>query len=100
MLQLDGSHHDWFEGRGLRCVLMVLVDDTTNRMRARFLEQETTHASCDVWEDWIRHHGLPGSLYVDRDSIDQCESAPARARRQRQNRKNQKAEKGTLLTGR
>src|ERR1019366_8757846 len=32
MVQLDGSHHDWFEGRGPRCVLMVLVDDATHRL--------------------------------------------------------------------
>lgn len=73
MVQLDGSHHDWFEGRGAKCVLMVMVDDATNRMRARFFAEETTRASYDVLEDWIRKHGLPGSLYVDRDSIYRCE---------------------------
>jgi len=73
MVQLDGSHHDWFEGRGPKCVLMVMVDDATNRMRARFFAEETTRASYDVLEGWIRKHGLPGSLYVDRDSIYRCE---------------------------
>lgn len=73
MVQLDGSHHDWFEGRGPKCVLMVMVDDATNRMQARFFEQETTRASYDVLEGWVRRHGLPGSLYVDRDSIYRCE---------------------------
>ena len=73
MVQLDGSHHDWFEGRGAKCVLMVMVDDATNRMRARFFEEETTRASYDVLEGWVRKHGLPGSLYVDRDSIYRCE---------------------------
>ena len=73
MVQLDGSHHDWFEGRGPRCVLMVMVDDATNQMRARFFEEETTRASYDVLEGWVRQHGLPGSLYVDRDSIYRCE---------------------------
>jgi len=73
MVQLDGSHHDWFEGRGPKCVLMVMVDDATNRMRARFFAEETTHASYDVLEGWGRKHGLPGSLYVDRDSIYRCE---------------------------
>jgi len=73
MVQLDGSHHDWFEGRGPKCVLMVMVDDATNQMRARFFEQETTRASYDVLEGWVRRHGLPGSLYVDRDSIYRCE---------------------------
>jgi transposase-like protein len=68
MVQLDGSHHDWFEGRGPKCVLMVMVDDATNQMSCRFFEEETTRASYDVLEGWIKKHGLPGSLYVDRDS--------------------------------
>jgi hypothetical protein len=73
MVQLDGSHHDWFEGRAPRCVLMVMVDDATNRMRARFSPEETTRASYDVLEGWVRQHGLMASLYVDRDSIYRCE---------------------------
>ena len=77
MVQLDGSHHDWFEGRREPCVLMVMVDDATNRMRARFFEAETTHASYDTFEDWTRRHRLPRSVYVDRDSIYRCEGAPS-----------------------
>jgi len=73
MVQLDGSHHDWFEGRGERCVLMVMVDDATNRVWAQFFEEETTQASYDVLAGWAKRHGLPGSLYVDRDSIYRCE---------------------------
>jgi len=79
MVQLDGSHHDWFEGRGPKCVLMVMVDDATNRMYARFFAAETTRASYDVLEGWIRKHGLPASLYVDRDSIYRCEGQPSLA---------------------
>ncbi|HZL35233.1 MAG TPA: ISNCY family transposase, partial [Tepidisphaeraceae bacterium] len=75
MVQLDGSHHDWFEGRGPKCVLRVMVDDATNQMRARFFPEETTRASYDVLEGWARKHGLPDSLYVDRDSIYRCEGA-------------------------
>jgi hypothetical protein len=73
MLQLDGSHHDWFEGRRAKCVLMVMVDDATNRLWAQFFEEESTHASYDMLEGWARKHGLPQSLYVDRDSIYRCE---------------------------
>jgi hypothetical protein len=73
MAQLDGSDHDWFEGRGPRCVLMVMVDDATNRVWAQFFEAETTHASYDMLDEWSRQHGLPQSLYVDRDSIYRCE---------------------------
>ena len=79
MVQLDGSHHDWFEGRGPRCVLMVMVDDATNQMRARFSAEETTRASYDVLAGWVRKHGLPGSLYVDRDSIYRCEAVASLA---------------------
>lgn len=73
MVQLDGSHHDWFEGRCERCVLMVMVDDATNRVWAQFFEEETTRASYDMLAGWTRRQGLPQSLYVDRDSIYRCE---------------------------
>ena len=76
MVQLDGSHHDWFEGRRPPCVLMVMVDDATNRTWAQFAEQETTQASYDVLEGWVKRHGLMQSLYVDRDSIYRCEGLP------------------------
>ena len=73
MVQLDGSDHEWFEGRRKRAVLMVMVDDATSRMWAQFFEAETTRASYDVLEGWLRRWGLPLSLYVDRDSIYRCE---------------------------
>ena len=38
LVQLDGSHHDWFEGRGSRCVLMAYIDDASSRVYARFYE--------------------------------------------------------------
>jgi hypothetical protein len=69
MVPLDGSHHDGFEGRRAKCVLMVMVDDATGRLWAQFFEEETTRASYDVFEGWVRRHGLPRSLEVDRDSI-------------------------------
>ena len=62
MVQLDGSHHDWFEGRAPKCVLMVMVDDATNRVWAQFVEEETTRASYDIFEGWVRRWGLRQSL--------------------------------------
>jgi hypothetical protein len=79
LVQLDGSHHDWFEGRRGKCVLLVMVDDATNRLRARFFEEETTRASYEVFAGWVARHGLPSGLYVDRDSIYRCEGAPSMA---------------------
>jgi len=73
MVQLDGSHHDWFEGRGPKVVLMVMIDDATNRLKARFAPEETTRASYDVFEVWVRQRGVPLSIYADRDSIYRCE---------------------------
>jgi hypothetical protein len=73
MVQMDGSHHDWFEGRREKAVLMVMIDDATNRSWARFSEEETTEACYDVFEEWAQRYGMPLSLYVDRDSIYRCE---------------------------
>jgi len=73
MVQLDGSDHEWFEGRAERAVLMVMVDDATGQVWAQFFDQETTRACYDVLEGWVRRWGLPQSLYVDRDSIYRCE---------------------------
>lgn len=69
MVQMDGSEHDWFEGRAERAVLMVMIDDATNRTLARFYPAETTAAAFDVFGRYARRYGLPGSLYVDQDSI-------------------------------
>lgn len=69
MVQMDGSHHDWFEGRRGPAVLMVMIDDATNRTYARLFEEESTRAAYDVFEGYTRKYGLPQSLYVDQDSI-------------------------------
>lgn len=42
LVQMDGSHHDWFEGRGPKCVLMGYIDDATGNVFGRFYEYEGT----------------------------------------------------------
>src|SRR5438105_4414803 len=69
LLQLDGSHHDWFEGRRGKAVLMVAIDDATNRTYARFFEEETTAAAFETFKRYVEIYGLPRALYVDKDSI-------------------------------
>lgn len=32
LVQVDGSDHDWFEGRGSRCTLLVYIDDATSEL--------------------------------------------------------------------
>jgi transposase-like protein len=72
LVQIDGSEHDWFEGRGARAVLMVMVDDATNTTLARFYAAEDTAAAYDIFERYVRLYGLPAALYPDRDSIYIC----------------------------
>lgn len=72
LVQIDGSEHDWFEGRGPRAVLMVMIDDATNTTLARFYEAEDTAAAYDIFERYVRGYGLPLALYPDRDSIYIC----------------------------
>jgi hypothetical protein len=69
MLQMDGSHHDWFEGRREGACLMVMIDDATNFTYARFFEGETTQASMTIFWRYAERYGLPCSLYVDRAGI-------------------------------
>jgi transposase-like protein len=72
LVQIDGSEHDWFEGRGPRAVLMVMIDDATNITLARFYTAEDTSAAYDIFERYVRLYGLPAALYPDRDSIYVC----------------------------
>ncbi|MBU4211925.1 MAG: helix-turn-helix domain-containing protein [Verrucomicrobia bacterium] len=72
LVQIDGSEHDWFEGRGPRVVLMVMIDDATNTTLARFYPAEDTAAAYDIFERYVHLHGLPVALYPDRDSIYFC----------------------------
>ena len=61
LVQMDGSYHDWFEGRRGWAMSMVMIDDATGRVFARFFENE--------FRDYVREHGLPRGLYVDQHGI-------------------------------
>jgi transposase len=66
MLQMDGSHHDWFEGRGPRCVLMAYIDDASGSVYARFYDYEGTIPAMDSFKRYITKYGLPMSVYLDK----------------------------------
>lgn len=65
LLQLDGSHHDWFEGRREKACLMNLVDDATGRTESLLFEEETTEAAMRTLWHWIELYGVPEMLYSD-----------------------------------
>ncbi len=68
MLQGDGSHHDWFEGRGPKCVLMGYIDDATSRAYGRFYEYEGTMPAMDSFKRYVKKYGIPQSVYMDNHS--------------------------------
>jgi hypothetical protein len=72
---MDGSWHDWFGGRGPRCCLMVVIDDATGRVFARFHERETLAAAFDVFGRYALARGLPRAVYVDKAGIYRGEDA-------------------------
>ena len=70
LVQIDGSPHDWFEGRGPRCTLIVFIDDATSRLLAlRFAPAETTRAYMETLRDYLDEHGRPVAFYSDKHSI-------------------------------
>ena len=76
LLQLDGSHHDWFEGRGPRCVLMAYIDDANSRVFARFYEYEGTLPAMDSFQRYITRYGIPLAVYADKHTTYQSPAPP------------------------
>jgi hypothetical protein len=66
MVQMDGSHHDWFEGRAPECVLMGYIDDATGTVSGRFYDYEGTMPAMDSFKRYIKRYGMPQSVYLDK----------------------------------
>lgn len=66
MVQMDGSVHDWFEGRGPKCVLMGYIDDANSRVFARFYEYEGTLPAMSSFKEYVQRYGFPLTVYLDR----------------------------------
>jgi transposase len=77
LVQLDGSFHDWFEGRGPGGCLMDMVDDATNETLARMGKEETIWAAAGVLRAWIEKHGVPQALYTDWKNVYKRKATPA-----------------------
>ena len=66
MLQLDGSKHDWFEGKRDKAVLMSFIDDATGFIFSRFYEYEGTIPAMSLLKQYTEEYGLPMSIYSDK----------------------------------
>ena len=70
LVQIDGSEHGWFEGRGPQCTLLVFVDDATSRLMAlRFVESESAFAYFAATREYLERHGKPVAFYSDKHSV-------------------------------
>jgi transposase len=65
LVQMDGSFHDWLEGRGPDGCMMNMTDDATSEVELRLGEEETIWAAANTLQAWIEKHGVPQALYVD-----------------------------------
>ncbi len=70
MLQVDGSPHDWLQGRGPRLCLIGAIDDATSKvMGAFFVQAESSWAYFKLFSEIFTEHGLPQSIYTDCHSV-------------------------------
>ncbi len=70
LVQIDGCEHDWFEGRGPKCSLLVYVDDATSEIvQMRFVRSESTFDYFEATKAYLKVHGRPVAFYSDRHSI-------------------------------
>jgi len=70
LVQIDGSPHDWFEGRAPKCTLLVFVDDATSRlMYLQFVEAETTFNYFAAVRSYVTEFGKPLAFYSDKFGV-------------------------------
>lgn len=69
LVQMDGSHHDWFEDRAESSCLMDIVDDSSGTTLSMMDEEETTEAAMRLLMAWIDLYGVPEAIYTDRKNI-------------------------------
>ena len=70
LIQIDGSPHDWFEGRAEACVLLVFIDDATGKLvQLRFVDRESFFSYGAVAERYFKQSGKPVAFYSDKHSI-------------------------------
>ena len=70
LIQIDGSYHDWFEGRAAKCCLLVYIDDAPSKLQhLRFCETESTFDYMLSTRCYIEQHGKPLAFYSDKHSV-------------------------------
>lgn len=70
LVQLDGSPHDWLEGRGPHLTALGLQDDATGKiLAAQFFPSESAFGYLVLLRQMLRRYGTPLAFYGDHSSI-------------------------------
>jgi transposase len=70
LVQIDGSDHDWFEGRGPKCTLLVYIDDASGQIgELWFVPDETFFAYFEATRHYFERYGKPVAFYSDKHGI-------------------------------
>jgi biotin operon repressor/transposase-like protein len=69
LVQWDTSEHDWLEGRGEKLYLIVMIDDATSRLFARFVRHDSTEENMKLLWSYLEKFGRPIAFYTDKASL-------------------------------
>jgi len=70
LVQIDGSPHDWFEGRAPACSLLVFIDDATGKLgQLSFVQSESFFSYAQAARQYFERHGKPMAFYSDKHGI-------------------------------
>jgi transposase len=70
LVQIDGSEHAWFEGRGPKCTLLVFIDDATGQLlELWFVPHESFFGYCEAAQHYFEHYGKPVAFYSDKHGV-------------------------------
>ncbi|HVB56644.1 MAG TPA: ISNCY family transposase [Candidatus Acidoferrales bacterium] len=70
LVQLDGSPHDWLQGRGPLLTALGMQDDASGKiLAAQFFSSETAEGYFHLLQGLLRRYGVPVAFYGDRSGI-------------------------------
>jgi transposase len=70
LIQIDGSPHDWFEGRAPACSLLVFIDDATGKLgQLSFVKSESFFSYSQAARQYFERHGKPVAFYSDKHGV-------------------------------
>jgi len=69
LVQWDTSEHAWLEGRGEEPYLIIMIDDATNRLQARFVLRDSTEENLRMLKIYLQRWGRPVAFYTDKAGL-------------------------------